>query len=115
VNIERAAAALLVFLPLAFNLFSSCLAEPFDYPKILRSPTEDILNRFHTGGVRLKLMWYGFMLTGVLLAPLPCSWGQVLAQDEPAIVPTATVVGVLAALVQFLGLARWPFLVPATA
>jgi hypothetical protein len=41
--------------------------------------------------------------------------GQVLARDGLAVVPTATVVGVLAAAVQFLGLARWPFLVPALA
>lgn len=114
-NIERAAAALLVFLPLAFNLFFFLLGRAFDYPKILRNPTEDILNRFHAGGVRLKLMWYGFMLTAVLLAPLAVLLGQVLARDQLAIVPTATVVGVLAALVQFLGLARWPFLVPALA
>jgi Domain of unknown function (DUF4386) len=41
--------------------------------------------------------------------------GQVLARDGPAVVPTTTVVGVLAAVEQFLGLARWPFLVPALA
>ena len=35
-----------------------------------------------------------------------------LARDDLALVPTATVFGVLAAVVQFLGLARWPFLVP---
>jgi Domain of unknown function (DUF4386) len=41
--------------------------------------------------------------------------GQVLARDGLAVVPTATVGGVLAAVVQYLGLARWPFLVPALA
>jgi hypothetical protein len=65
--------------------------------------------------VSLKLVWYGFMLTAVLLAPLAVLVGQVLARDDLAIVPTATAVGVLAAVVQFLGLARWPFLVPALA
>jgi hypothetical protein len=39
----------------------------------------------------------------------------VLARDELELVPVATTVGVLAAVVQFLGLARWPFLVPALA
>jgi hypothetical protein len=63
----------------------------------------------------LKLLWYGFMLTAVLFAPLAVLLGQVLAGDDSAIVPTAIVVGVLAAVVQFLGLARWPFLVPALA
>jgi hypothetical protein len=115
VNIERATAALLILLPIAFNLFFFLLARRFDYPDILRRRTEDILSRFHAGGVRLKLLWYGFMLTAVLLAPLVVLMGQVLARDQLAIVPAATVVGVLAALVQFVGLARWPFLVPTLA
>ena len=111
-NVERAAGALLILLPLAFNAFFFLLAQRFDYPDILRSPTEDILRRFQAGGVSLKLLWYGFMLTAVLLAPLAVLVGQVLARDDLAVVPTATVIGVLAAAVQFLGLARWPFLVP---
>ena len=114
-NLERAAGALLLGLPLAFNLFFFLLARRFDYPDILRSPTAEILSRFQAGGVRLKLLWYGFMLTAALLAPLAVLLGQVLARDGLAIVPTATVVGVLAAVVQFLGLARWPFLVPTLA
>ncbi|HWH98920.1 MAG TPA: DUF4386 domain-containing protein [Propionibacteriaceae bacterium] len=78
----------------------------------MRSPTEEVLGRFNAGGVSLKLLWYGFMLTAVLLAPLAVLLGQVLGRDGLAIVPTATVVGVLAAVVQFFGLARWSFLVP---
>jgi hypothetical protein len=112
---ERAAGALLILLPLAFNAFFFLLGRRFDYPDILRSPTGDILRRFQAGGVGLKILWYGFMLTAVLLAPLAVLLGQVLARDGLAVVPTATVVGVLAAVVQFLGLARWPFLVPALA
>ena len=111
-NVERAAGALLIVLALAFNAFFFLLARRFDYPDILRSSTEDILRRFQAGGVGLKVLWYGFMLTAVLLAPLAVLVGQVLARDGLAVVPTATVVGVLASVVQFLGLARWPFLVP---
>ena len=114
-NIEHATSAFLVFVPLAFNLFFFLLARLFDYPDILRSPTQIILSRFQAGGVRMKLLWYGFMLTAVLFAPLAVLLGQVLARDGLAIVPTATVVGVLAAIVQSLGLARWPFLTPALA
>jgi hypothetical protein len=50
-----------------------------------------------------------------LLAPLAVLVGQVLARDGLELVQVATTVGVLAAVVQFLGLARWPFLVPALA
>jgi len=113
VNIERVAGTFLIVLPLAFNSFFLLLGRRFDYPEILRRPTAEILTRFQAGGVGLKLLWYGFMLTAVLFAPLAVLLGQVL--DDPAIVPTAIVVGVLAAVVQFLGLARWPFLVPALA
>lgn len=114
-SIERAVGAFLIIVPLAFNVSFFLLARRFDYPDILRSPTEDILTRFQAGGVGLKLIWYGFMLTAVLFAPLAVLLGQVLSRDGLAVVPSATVVGVLAAVVQFLGLARWPFLVPALA
>jgi hypothetical protein len=111
-TVQNAAAAFLIILPLAFNLFFFVLGRRFDYPNILRSPTGEVLSRFTAGGVGLKLLWYGFMLTAVLLAPLAVLVGQVLGRDGLAIVPTATAVGVLAAVVQFFGLARWPFLVP---
>ena len=111
-TVQNVAATLLIILPLAFNLFFFLLGRRFGYPNILRSPTEEVLSRFKAGGVSLKLLWYGFMLTAVLLVPLAVLLGQVLARDGLAIVPTATVVGVLAAVVQFFGLGRWPFLVP---
>jgi len=114
-NINDAAGVFLLVLPIAFNAFFTLLARGFDYPDILRSPTEEILRRFLAGGDRLKLLWFGFMLTAALFAPLAVLMGQVLARDGLAVVPAATVVGVLAAVVQFLGLARWPFLVPALA
>ena len=100
-TVQNIAAALLIILPLAFNLFFFLLGRRFDYPNILRSPTGEILSRFKAGGVGLKLLWYGFMLTAVLLAPLAVLPGLVIGRDL-AIVPTATVVGVLAAVVQFL-------------
>jgi Domain of unknown function (DUF4386) len=114
-NVDRVAGVLLVALPLAFNALFFGLARLFDYPAVLRHSVGAILTRFHAGGVRLKLVWYAFMLTAVLLAPLTVLLGQVLARDGLSVVPVATTVGVLAAVVQFLGLARWPFLVPALA
>jgi len=106
---------LLICLPIAFNVFFFLLARLFDYPSVLRSPVGSILSRFQAGGVRLKLVWYGFMLTAVLFAPLAVLLGQVLASDDLRIARVMTTIGVLAAVVQFLGLARWPFLVPALA
>jgi hypothetical protein len=111
-NLERTGGVFCIFLPLAFNAFFFLLGRRFDYPDILRRPAEEILDRFQAGGVTLKVLWYGLMLTAVLFAPLAVLLGQVLARDGLEVVPVATVIGVLAAVVQFLGLARWPFLVP---
>ena len=102
-SIDRVAGALLIGVPIAFNVFFLALARVFDYPYVLRSPVGLVLSRFLAGGLRLKLVWYGFMLTAVLFAPLAVLLGQVLARDDLQIVPAMTTIGVLAAVVQFLG------------
>jgi hypothetical protein len=68
-NVERTAGALLILLPIAFNLCFFLLGRRFDYPDILRRPTSEVLARFRTGGAGLLLLWWIFALTAVLLAP----------------------------------------------
>ncbi len=111
-SLERATGLLLLAMPLAFNVLFFLLGRRFDYPATLRQPTGEILRRFQAGGVTLKVIWHAFFLTAVAFVPLVILVGQVLAEDELAIVPLATTFGVLAAVVQFLGLIRWPYLVP---
>ena len=48
---------LLLVLPVAYNLFFTLLARSFDYPAILRQPTDQVLARFAAGGNRLVLTW----------------------------------------------------------
>ena len=102
----------LVALPLAFNAAFAALAARFDYPDILRRPTHEVLDRFRSGGSSLILLWWAFAMTAVALAPLSVLLGRSLdgANDDLRFVGAS--VGVLAAVVQFLGLIRWPFLVP---
>jgi hypothetical protein len=57
-------------------------------------------------------LWWAFALTAVLLAPLVVALSSVIADADRTLLAVATTVGVLAAVVQFLGLVRWPFLVP---
>src|SRR4051812_50178070 len=66
---STAAGVLLIGVPLAFNVAFGLLAARFDYPDILRRPTDEVLARFREGGRGLMLVWWGFMLTAVLLAP----------------------------------------------
>jgi hypothetical protein len=106
------AGLLLIAVPLAFNAAFTLLAARFDYPDILRQPTADVLSKFHAGGTPLVLTWWAFTLTAVLLAPLVVLLSRATDDADPTLLAVATTVGVLAALVQFLGLVRWPFLVP---
>ena len=50
---------LLLVLPVAYNLFFTPLARSFDYPDILRQPTNQVPARFTVGGSRLVLIWWG--------------------------------------------------------
>lgn len=106
------AGVMLITLPIAFNVAFAALAATFDYPDILRRPTGEVLERFRGGGSRLVLLWWFFAMTAVLLAPLAVLVAGSLPGADPALLATGATVGVLAALVQFLGLIRWPFLVP---
>jgi hypothetical protein len=109
---EVATGLLLIVLPIAYNLLYTLLARSFDYPDILRRPSRDVLERFTAGGSRLVLTWWGFAMSAVLLAPAVVLLSATLADANPAILSLATATGLLAALVQFLGLIRWPFAVP---
>jgi hypothetical protein len=103
---------LLVVLPVAYNGLYTLLARSFDYPDILRQPTGQILERFTDGGSRLVLIWWGFAMSPVLLAPTVVLLSATLVDADPAVLALATAIGLLAALVQVLGLVRWPFAVP---
>ena len=114
---RRLTGVLLILTPIAFNLLFTLLSVTFEYPDILRQPAGYILERFDAGGAGLVATWYGFMLTAVLFVPLVVLVHRVLAGDgreagEPFYLGVATSFGVVAGVVQFLGLARWPFLVP---
>jgi hypothetical protein len=112
VSVATIAGLLLIAVPLAFNAAFARLAATFDYPDVLRRPTRDVLAAFRAGGTSLQLLWWGFALTAVLLAPLVVLFAAALPDADPALLSVATTLGVLAAAVQFLGLMRWPFLVP---
>ena len=103
---------LLLALPVAFNIAFGALAATFDYPDILRRPTHEVLARFREGGTKLVLWWWVFALTAGALAPLAVLVARALDDASGTLLIVGSTVGVLAGLVQMLGLIRWPFLVP---
>ena len=106
---------LLILIPIAFNVTFFLLQRAFEYPDILRKPTDTILRRFQEGGASLRKLWYAFTFSAVLFTPVPVMVQQVFQPDAPWYLAVGTTLGVLAGAVQFLGLIRWPFLVPTLA
>jgi uncharacterized protein DUF4386 len=112
VSAATIAGVLLIAVPLAFNVAFARLAATFDYPDVLRKPTFEVLAAFRAGGRALVLRWWAFAMTAVLLAPLVVLFSAAISDADPTLLSVTTTIGVLASVVQFLGLIRWPFLVP---
>ena len=106
-----AAAILLIVVPVAFNVAFFELGRAFDYPAILRREPGEILRRFAAGGAGLLLRWHLLFLSALAMTPLAVVLAVVL-DAGPVLTPLSMVVGVMAALVQGLGLGRWLFAVP---
>jgi hypothetical protein len=112
VRTEVVTGVLLIVLPVAYNGLYTLLARSFDYPDILRRPTGEVLERFAAGGSKLIRTWWGFAMSAVLLAPTAVLVSHTFGDANGTVLSLATTIGVLAAVVQFLGLVRWPFAVP---
>ena len=82
----------------------------FEYSDILREPASYVLRTFDAGASGLVAIWYGFTLTAVLFIPLVVLVDKALARQDTPYMAVATTFGVIAGVVQFLGLIRWPFL-----
>jgi hypothetical protein len=110
---EAWAAAFLIAAPVWFNVTFALLAKRFAYPDILRRPTEEILESFRAGGSSLIILWWAFMLSGLLMIGAVVLLSQALGRGR--LLGVTTVVGILAGFVQVLGLLRWVYLVPSLA
>ncbi len=100
---------LLIAAPLLFNGAFLALVSRFDYPAVLHHPAGEVLTRFAAGGTPLLATWYVMFSAALLLIPLALFTAKPFAgRHETA----AVTFGVLAGLVQALGLARWVFVTP---
>ena len=103
-------AVLLIVFPVVFTVLYAMLGKVFSYPGILRQPAGEVLERFAAGGSRLVLLWWAFALTPIAFIPISVGIARYLG--DGILAQSSVLVGLAAALVQVLGLIRWPFLVP---
>jgi hypothetical protein len=112
VSEQAVAGIVLITVPILFNAGFALLARRFDYPDVLRRPTHEVLERFRAGGTGLIVLWWLFALSAMLFTALAVLLAIAVDDADRTVVVLGAVIGVLASVVQFLGLIRWPFLVP---
>jgi hypothetical protein len=102
-------AALLILAAVLANIGFTALGSIFNYPDVLDEPAGKVLASFraHEGAVSA---WFSVLaLSSALLAPIAIGVGRM--SDERTM-RLAVRVGIAAAVVQVIGLLRWPILVP---
>ncbi|HTN63370.1 MAG TPA: DUF4386 domain-containing protein [Devosia sp.] len=112
---SRAAGILLIAVPLIFAAGFTGLQMTFDYPDILRQPAGEVLTRFAGAGADLHFYWYAMMVAALLMLGAAIATGLHLWRRDSLLAGLAIGAGVLAGLVQALGLLRWVMLVPGLA
>ena len=98
-------------MPIAFNLAFLELGRTFDYPNILHESPDVILRRFAAGGTALLFRWQVLLLSALAMLPMVALLATVLAAPA-GLTALSIAIGTAAALVQAIGLVRWPFAVP---
>jgi hypothetical protein len=105
----RRTAVLMVTAAVLLNVAFTGLGSVFDYPDVLKQPAEDVLASFRESQGAVSAWFLALALGAALLAPVAVGVGR-LSAARP--MRWAVPVGIAAAVVQVVGLLRWPLLVP---
>jgi hypothetical protein len=105
----RRTAVLLILAAVLANVGFTALGSIFDYPDVLDHPAGDVLAAFRAHENAVGAWFVVLALSAALFAPIAVGVGRLSA--EPAM-RIAVRVGIAAAVVQVVGLLRWPLLVP---
>jgi hypothetical protein len=105
----RRTAALMVVAAVVVNVAFTALGAVFDYPDVLKQPAGDVLAAFRASQPAVTAGFLALALGAAMLAPVAVGVGRLSgARAMRCAVP----VGIAAAVVQVVGLLRWPLLVP---
>jgi Domain of unknown function (DUF4386) len=105
----RRTAVLMIVAAVLANVAFTGLGVVFDYPDVLKQPADDVLASFRASQTAV-VAWFLTLAAGAaLLAPVAVGVGR-LSRSRP--MRWAVPVGIAAAVVQVVGLLRWPLLVP---
>ncbi|WP_448640872.1 hypothetical protein [Geodermatophilus sp. URMC 63] len=105
----RRTAVLMITAAVLLNVAFTGLGSVFDYPDVLKQPAGDVLASFRNSQTTVTAWFLALGFGAALLAPVAVGVGR-LSTSRP--MRWAVPVGIAAALVQVIGLLRWPLLVP---
>jgi hypothetical protein len=108
----RSTAVLLVAGAVVVNAAFLGLVQVFDYPDVLNRPPSEVMATFAERQAPVSLLFLLLATGAGLLAPIALRLGRL---GRSAVLRASIWVGVAAALVQVVGLLRWPLLVPGLA
>ena len=106
---RKLTAVLLIAAAVLANAAFTALGAVFNYPDILKEPAADILVAFRESQAAVTGWFAVLALSSALFAPIAIGVGRL--SDHRAM-RIAVPVGIAAAVVQVIGLSRWPLLVP---
>ncbi|CAN5290848.1 hypothetical protein BH18ACT12_BH18ACT12_11970 [soil metagenome] len=85
------------------------LGSVFNYPDILQESADEILTEFRDDEATIITLFVMLALSAALLAPIAILLGRLAANELGR---WSIRVGIAAAIVQVIGLLRWPLIVP---
>ena len=106
---RKLTAALLIMAAVLTNVAFTVLSTIFNYPDVLKEPAGDILAAFRASQGAVTFWFVVLAVSAALFAPIAVGVGRL--STRPAM-RWAVPVGIAAAVVQVVGLMRWPLLVP---
>jgi hypothetical protein len=102
-------ASLLIIAAVLANVGFTALGSIFNYPDVLDEPAGEVLASFRDNQGAVSAWFSVLALSAALLAPVAIGVGRLSSRPAMRI---AVRVGIAAAVVQVIGLLRWPVLVP---
>jgi len=105
----KVTAALLIVAAVLANLAFTALGSIFNYPDVLDEPAGEVLASFRAHEDAVSTWFTVLAFSAALMAPIAIGVGRLSSDPRMRI---AVRVGIAAAVVQVIGLMRWPILVP---
>ena len=106
---RKLTATLLILAAVLANVGFTALGSIFNYPDVLDDPADKVLASFRDSQSAVSAWFVVLALSAALLAPIAIGVGRLSSQKAMRI---AVPIGITAAVVQVVGLLRWPILVP---